>query len=53
MHPFMEDAALGGQPVFHPLLFNVDQGALTRTEQVVLQGGDHDQVVLGEQTLAD
>jgi hypothetical protein len=47
MDALMENAALRGQPIFRPLLLDVDQGALAWAEQKVLQGRDHHQIVLG------
>ena len=44
MHPFVENSSFSGQPVFRPLLFNMDQRTLTRTEQQVLKGRDHNQI---------
>lgn len=40
MNALMQDAALGGCGVLRPALLHMDQSALARTEQVVLQSGE-------------
>jgi hypothetical protein len=53
MDPLMKDAALGGKPIFQPLLLNMDQGALARAEQKMLQGRDHHQIILAVEAGSD
>lgn len=41
-------AAFHGEPILGPETLNVDQGTLPLAEQEVLQGGNGEEVVLGE-----
>ena len=44
--PLMQDAALGGGAVLRPQAFDMDQGALPRAEQLMLQRRQWDQRIL-------
>jgi hypothetical protein len=46
VHAAVLHPAFGGEPVFGPLLFQMDQGALAWTIDVVLQGGKRQQLIL-------
>ena len=43
----VQHAALGGEAVFGPLLFDVDERALARAEREVLQRGKRDGDIVG------
>ena len=43
----VHDAAFGSEAALGPNLLDVDKGALPGTEDIVLQGGDHDEFVFG------
>lgn len=43
----VEHAALGGEAIFGPLAFDVDERALARAEREVLQGGERKRGVVG------
>lgn len=47
VRPLVQDPPLGGETVFGPDLFQMDQGALSRAVQVVLQSREHDVVGFG------
>jgi hypothetical protein len=47
IRPLVQYPAFGSEPVFDPDLFDMDQGALARAVQIVLQGGEHDEVGFG------
>ena len=44
VNPLMRDAALGGRGILGPCLLDVDQRALARAEQIVLEGGQGDEI---------
>ena len=48
----VHDPALGGKAALGPHLLDMDQGALAGTENIVLQGRDHDEVIFGIWSLA-
>jgi hypothetical protein len=52
MHSFMCNAPFGGCDIFRPLLFDVDQRALPRAEEVVLEGGERDEIGVGYHSLS-
>lgn len=45
---FMEDTSLGGESILGPDLFEVDQGALARAIEPMLECGEGDEVFFGE-----
>lgn len=45
---FVEEAAFGGEAVFRPLLFEVDEAPLALAEGEVLEGGEGEEVGFGE-----
>jgi hypothetical protein len=47
MNLLVHDPALCGHEVFIPDLLYMDQGALPLTKDIVLKGGDHDEIVFG------
>lgn len=47
VRPLVQHPPLGGEAVFDPDLFQMDQSALSRAIEIVLQGGEHDVVGFG------
>ena len=48
VHTLMRHPALGGSGVLGPRLLDMDQGALARAEQIVLQGGECHEIGIGD-----
>jgi hypothetical protein len=48
IHPLMHDAALGGETVFFPNLFDMNQSASTLAKEQMLQGRKRKEVVFGK-----
>ena len=46
MNPLMRDAALRGRGILCPCLLDMDERALAWTEQIVLKGGDGDEITI-------
>ena len=48
---FVEEAAFGGEAVFGPLLFEVDEAPLALAEGEMLKGGEGEEIGFGEHGL--